>query len=61
MKTYISLENELSEQFENVLNEFDFLDQVSQVRERDFMTDYIFEDITEEEEETLETLKNELN
>jgi hypothetical protein len=61
MKTYIAIENHQAEQFEQVLEEFDFLNEVIAIRERDFMTDFIFEDLNEEEEETLEQLKSDLN
>lgn len=61
MKTYISIPNEQATQYENTLEEFDFLDDVISIRERDFMTDFIFENLNEEEETTLEQLKNDLN
>jgi len=61
MRTYISVENHKATQFENVLEEFDLLVDVQSVRERDFMTDFIFEDLNEEEEQTLEQLKNDLH
>ena len=61
MRTFISIENHKATQFENTLEEFDFLQEVKTIRERDFMTDFIFEDLTQEEEDTLENLKNDLN
>ena len=61
MTTFISVENHKAAQFENTLEEFDFLNDISHIRERDFMTDFIFEDLNEEEEATLEQLKNDLN
>ena len=61
MRTYISIENDKAEQFENTLAEFDFLNDVMSIRERDFMTDFIFEKLNEEEITTLETLQNGLN
>ena len=61
MRTFISVENHKAQQFEHSLEEFDFLNDVVNIRERDFMTDFIFEDLNEEEETTLEQLKNDLN
>jgi hypothetical protein len=61
MRTYISIQNDKAQQFENTLAEFDFLDAVQSIRERDFMTDFIFEDLNEEELATLETLENGLD
>ena len=58
MRTFISVENHKATQFENTLEEFDLLNDVINIRERDFMTDFIFEDLSEEEETTLEQLKN---
>ena len=61
METFISVENKDAWQFERSLDEFDLLRDVVNIRERDFMTDFIFEDLNEEEETTLEQLKNDLN
>jgi len=61
MRTFISIENHKALQFEHTLEEFDFLSQCENIRERDFMTDFIFDDLSEEEEAALETLKNGLN
>ena len=60
MKTFISVENKDALQFEHTLEEFDLLRDVVDIQERDFMTDFIFEDLNEEEETTLEQLKNDL-
>jgi len=60
METFISVENKDAWQFEQTLEEFDLLRDVVNIRERDFMTDFIFEDLNEEEETTLEQLKNDL-
>jgi hypothetical protein len=61
MRTFISVENHKALQFEHTLEEFDLLIDCLNIRERDFMTDFIFEDLNEEEEATLEQLKNDLN
>tara|TARA_R110000803_G_scaffold79924_1_gene145653 strand:+ start:24 stop:233 length:210 start_codon:yes stop_codon:yes gene_type:complete len=61
MKTYISIQHEQAQQFELILEEFDFLNNINSIRERDFMTDFIFEGLNEEEETTLEQLKKDLN
>jgi hypothetical protein len=60
MRTYISIENAQAMQFEHTLEEFDFLNDIIDIRERDFMTDFIFEDLNEEELTTLDQLKNDL-
>jgi hypothetical protein len=61
MRTYISIQNEQAFEFTILLDEFDFLNDAVNIRERDFMTDFIFEDLSDEEEITLEQLKNDLN
>jgi|TARA_S200002703_G_C3587376_1_gene180396 hypothetical protein len=61
MRTYISIQNEQVLEFEILLDEYDFLNDVVNIRERDFMTDFIFEDLGDEEEITLEQLKKDLN
>jgi len=58
MRTYITVPNEISMKFEHALEEYDLLYDVVNIRERDFMTDFIFEDLNDEEETTLEQLKN---
>jgi hypothetical protein len=60
MKTFITVENEQAEQFEQSLREFNLIHDVKEIQERDFRTDFIFEDLNEQEEETLEALKSEL-
>ena len=61
MRTFISIQHEQAQQFELILEEFDFLNNINSIRERDFMTDFIFEGLNEEEETTLEQLKKDLN
>jgi hypothetical protein len=62
MSTFIlPVPNELANQFEINLEEFDLLIDLVNIRERDFMTDFIFEGINEEEARTLEQIKNFLN
>jgi|TARA_B110000444_G_C18466566_1_gene422730 hypothetical protein len=61
MRTYISIQNEQVLEFEILLDEYDFLNDVVNIRERDFITDFIFEDLGDEEEITLEQLKKDLN
>ena len=61
MTTYISIETPKADQFEILLDEYDFLNDVHSIRERDFMTDYIFEKLNDEELTTLEQLQNDLN
>ena len=58
MRTYISVPNEKAEQFEQTLEEFEFFN--NNIRERDFMTDFIFEDLNEVEEAVLECIKSDL-
>ena len=62
MITYISVPNEKISEFEYSLEDFDFItnDKLIDIRERDFMTDFIFEDLSESEEEALEQLKNDI-
>lgn len=60
MRTFITIENEKAEQFEQSLIEFNLIHDVKEVVERDFRTDFIFEDLSEEDEGTLEALKSEL-
>jgi len=60
MRTFISIENHKAEQFEQALEKFNFLNDIESIRERDFMTDFIFEDLNDEEEETLEAIKSEM-
>lgn len=61
MRTFISIQNEQALQFEHTLEEFGFLTHDLNIRERDFRTDFIFEDLNEEELETLEQLKKDLD
>lgn len=61
MRTYITVTNEQASLFEHTLEEFDFRNDVVHIRQRDFMTDFIFEDLNEEELTTLEQLQNDLN
>ena len=60
MRVYISIENEKATNFENQFLEL-FEGEQYTVRERDFMTDFIFEDCTEEEEETFNHFAQEFN
>jgi hypothetical protein len=60
MRTFITVENEQAEQFEQSLREFDLIHDVKEIQERDFRTNFIFEDLNEQEEATLEALKSEL-
>ena len=62
MRTYITVTNEQASLFEHTLEEFEITeDYVVHIRQRDFMTDFIFEDLNEEELTTLEQLQNDLN
>lgn len=61
MRTIISIQNEQALQFEHTLEEFDFLNDVVNIREKSFFTDFIFEDLNEEDEITLEQLKKDLD
>ena len=61
MRTYISIQNEQVLEFEILLDEYEYLNDVVNIRERDFMTNFIFEDLGDEEEITLEQLKKDLN
>ena len=58
MRTYITIENEKSAQFEDALIQFDLIEELEEIRERDFMTDFIFNYLSDDEEHTLETIKS---
>jgi len=59
MRLFLSIENGKADQFEIDLFEFDFTDFTR--RERDFMTDFIFEDCDEREEAILHSLEQNFN
>jgi len=59
MRLYLSVENGKADQFENDLLELDFSDFTR--RERDFMTDFIFDKVTKEEEEELTSMERSFN
>ena len=59
MRLYLSVENGKADQFENDLLELDFSDFTR--RERDFNTDFIFDQVTEEEEEALISMERACN
>jgi hypothetical protein len=61
MRTFIRVQNEQAEQFELTVCEFNFENTLVNITEKSFHTDFIFEGITEEEEDTLENIKNNLN
>ena len=58
MKAYLTIENENATAFEQFLDETFEGQQTFRVRQRDFMTDFIFDDQTHEEIEFLDELEN---
>jgi hypothetical protein len=62
MRAFISIENEKAILFENEIQSFLIdSDLEFRIRERDFMTDFIFDECTEEEEEMLNHFAMEFN
>jgi hypothetical protein len=60
MKTrhFLSIENHKANEFQQQLEEILDNQMTFRIRERDFMTDFIFEDCTDEEGEFLEGLQH---
>jgi hypothetical protein len=50
MKTTFTIANEFAGELENQLSEMDLLQQVTDIKEGDFWTNFVLEDITDEEE-----------
>lgn len=60
MKNYFTIQNEKAEKFEIELEDLHWMiaDQFIGIRERDFMTDFIFEDLTDGMIAKIENIKN---
>ncbi len=60
MTTTLTIQNEQAEQFEHLLGQFDLLQNLRNIQEKSFHTHFIFNELNEEEETTLEALQNDL-
>lgn len=60
MKTTFTIQTELAEQFEQEIIKADFEEAIHSIREGDFHTHFIFEDLNDEEFELLELIEKEL-
>lgn len=58
--TKMLVENQLSEQFQNSWSEVWMVDHLVDVKEGDFWTTFVFEDLDTSQEGLLETLESEL-
>lgn len=61
MKTFCIIDNTKAEQFENLIDEFDLLEECTNIKERDFNTIFTFENINDEQLTTIEALEKDLD